>query len=81
MLGVNKGSPVADLLREIPEGSVLEGVAFTVAVSLTFCQGGGGNSQGALGALSSLTTEGALAFNELHPQGVPLTQCAEGTMW
>jgi triacylglycerol lipase len=38
----------------------------------------GENPQDALVALSSLTTEGELAFNELHPQGVPLTQCGEG---
>jgi len=79
--GVNKGSPVADLLREIPEDSVLEGVAFAAVEALggiiDFLSGGG-HPQDALGALSSLTTEGALAFNEQHPQGVPLTQCGEG---
>ncbi len=79
--GVNKGSPVADLLRKIPEGSVLEGVAFTAFEALGSIidfLSGGGNPQDALGAISSLTTEGALAFNAQHPQGIPLTACGEG---
>ena len=79
--GVNKGSRTADFLRQIPEGSVLEGLAFSMFEALggviDFLSGGG-FKQDALGAISSLTTEGALAFNELHPQGVPTSECGEG---
>ncbi len=79
--GVNKGSRTADFLRQIPEGSVLEGVAFsmfeTLGTVIDFLSGGG-FKQDALGAISSLTTEGALAFNELHPQGIPTSACGEG---
>jgi len=79
--GVNKGSPVADLLREIPEGSALEGVAFSMVEALGSIidfLSVGGNPQDALGAISSLTTEGSLAFNAQHPQGIPHSACGEG---
>ncbi|MEH6347280.1 MAG: triacylglycerol lipase [Bermanella sp.] len=79
--GVNKGSRTADFLRQIPEGSPLEGVAFAMVEALGTVidfLSGGGYEQDAMGSISSLTTEGALAFNEQHPQGIPTTACGEG---
>ena len=79
--GVNKGSRTADFLRQIPEGSALEGVAFALVESLGTVidfLSGGGYEQDALGSISSLTTAGSLAFNEDHPQGIPVTACGEG---
>jgi len=79
--GVNKGSNTADFLRQIPEGSALEGVALAIFNGLSSVLdflSGGGYTPDALGALSSLTTEGSLAFNSRHPQGIPSTACGEG---
>jgi triacylglycerol lipase len=79
--GVNKGSKTADFLRKIPEGSALEGIALGVVNGISGLLdflSGGGYTPDAMGALSSLTTEGSLAFNELHPQGIPVTACGEG---
>ncbi|MFT7108723.1 MAG: triacylglycerol lipase [Psychrobacter glaciei] len=79
--GANKGSRTADLLRKIPEGSALEGVAFNIVNGLSSVLdfiSGGGYTPDAAGALVSLSTEGAIAFNQLHPQGVPTTACGEG---
>ena len=39
---------------------------------------GGGYDQDAMGAIASLTTKGALAFNAEHPQGIPTSACGEG---
>ena len=79
--GVNKGSNTADFLRQIPEGSALEGLALSIFNGLSSVLdflSGGGYTPDALGALTSLTTEGALAFNARHPQGIPTTACGEG---
>ncbi|WP_396588724.1 esterase/lipase family protein [Bermanella sp. R86510] len=79
--GVNKGSNTADFLRKIPEGSALEGLALSIVngfSSVLDFLSGGGYTPDALGALTSLTTEGALAFNAQHPQGVPTSACGEG---
>jgi len=79
--GVNKGSNTADFLRQIPEGSVLEGLALSIFNGLSSVLdflSGGGYTPDALGGLSSLTTEGSLAFNAQHPQGIPATACGEG---
>lgn len=79
--GVNKGSNTADFVRKIPEGSILEGAAlaiFNTLSSVLDFLSGGGYTPDALGALTSLTTEGALAFNERHPQGIPTSACGEG---
>ncbi len=79
--GVNKGSNTADFLRQIPEGSALEGLALSVVNSfssiLDFLSGGG-YTPDALGALTSLSTAGSLAFNAQHPQGIPTSACGEG---
>ena len=79
--GVNKGSNAADFLRQIPEGSALEGLALSIFnsfSSLLDFLSGGGYTPDALGALTALTTEGALAFNAQHPQGIPTSACGEG---
>lgn len=79
--GVNKGSNTADFIRKIPEGSALEGLALSIfngLASVLDFLAGGGYTPDALGALSSLTTEGSLAFNAQHPQGIPETACGEG---
>lgn len=79
--GVNKGSNTADFLRQIPEGSALEGIALSLVNGLSSVLdflSGGGYTPDALGALTSLSTAGSLAFNERHPQGIPTTACGEG---
>ena len=79
--GVNKGSNTADFVRKIPEGSaaetVLAGIVNGFASVLDFLSGGG-YDQDVLASLGSLTTEGSLAFNAEHPQGIPTTACGEG---
>lgn len=81
--GVNKGSAVADLLRQtIPEGSPAEDLAVKLADGLVtlinLLSGGSGLEQDALASLEALTTEGSLAFNQLYPEGIPDTACGEG---
>ncbi|EAR57624.1 putative lactonizing lipase [Photobacterium sp. SKA34] len=81
--GVNKGSKVADLVRNtIPEDSVSETIAVELSKALTtligILSGGLDLPQDGLGALKALTTKGALTFNELYPEGVPLSSCGDG---
>ena len=81
--GVNKGSKVADLVRNtIPEDSVSETIAVELSKALTtligILSGGLDLPQDGLGALEALTTKGALTFNELYPEGVPLSSCGDG---
>lgn len=81
--GVNKGSKVADLVRNtIPEDSVSETIAVELSKALTtligILSGGLDLPQDGLGALKALTTKGALTFNKLYPEGVPLSSCGDG---
>ncbi len=81
--GVNKGSRVADLVRNtIPEDSVSEAVAVELARALTtivgVLSGGSDLPQDGLSSLQALTTEGSLAFNERYPEGVPQSACGDG---
>lgn len=81
--GVNKGSKVADLVRNtIPEDSVSEKIAVELSKALTtligILSGGLDLPQDGLGALKALTTKGALTFNKLYPEGVPLSSCGDG---
>lgn len=84
--GVNFGSPVADVVRQglIP-GSKLEGIAKTAFDAfgrlIALLSGNRHLPQDALGALESLTTEGALAFNQKYPEGLPAEQCQQGPMY
>lgn len=83
--GVNWGSRVADIVRgTVPEGSISESVTAAAANALGaligFFSGDGSLPQASLASLSSLTTEGALAFNQQYPEGMPDTYCGQGDM-
>lgn len=83
--GVNFGSPVADIVRQgLTPGSTLEGaakVAFDAFGSLIALLSGNNQlPQNALGALQSLTTDGAYAFNQKYPEGLPASQCQQGPL-
>jgi triacylglycerol lipase len=74
--GVNKGSPIADVVRRVLRpGSPSEyfaAAATTSFVSLiNFGSGGYGLPQNAVKMLDSLTTAGSLDFKRRFPQGVP----------
>jgi len=80
--GVNKGAPVADILRgavapgsfsETVLGSIVNGVGSTIAFL-----SGDRNAQVSTAALDSMTTAGAAKFNAAHPEGVPTSACGEG---
>lgn len=80
--GVNKGAPVADILRgavapgsfsEAVLGSIVNGVGSTIAFL-----SGDKNAQVSTAALDSMTTAGAAKFNAKHPEGVPTSACGEG---
>jgi len=80
--GVNKGAPVADILRgavapgsfsEAVLGSIVNGVGGTIAFL-----SGDKNAQVSTAALDSMTTAGAAKFNAAHPEGVPTSACGEG---
>lgn len=80
--GVNKGSPVADFVRSTaPRDSASEALLIALYESLAgvidFMSGGDFDQDG-LAMLTALTTEGALAFNQQHPQGIPTSDCGEG---
>mgnify|MGYP000330177222 FL=1 len=80
--GVNKGSRVADFVRSTaPRDSAGEALLLALYNSLAGAidfMSGGQYSQDGLAMLTALTTEGALAFNAQHPQGVPTSDCGEG---
>jgi triacylglycerol lipase len=76
------GSKVADGLRTVaPPGSILEttlaGFVNALSIFIEFLSGDG-DPQNALGALASLNSAGAAAFNTRHPQGKPTTSCGQG---
>ena len=76
------GSAVADAISAgTPPGSVTESLlaGLTDALgSLIDFLSGSIHPQDSLGALASLNTEGAAAFNAVHPQGLPSTPCGQG---
>lgn len=79
--GANKGSPVADLIVSVPEGTFARSVVSAFGKGLAEflnALSGGDYEQDFLAAMSSLTTEGAITFNAAHPQGVPISRCGEG---
>ncbi len=81
--GVNKGSPVADILLGIaPPNSISRAVIGSVASGLgsliSLLSGSPTLPQNALAAANSLSTAGSAAFNAKHPEGVPVTACGEG---
>ncbi|CAN7375349.1 triacylglycerol lipase [Pseudoduganella sp. LjRoot289] len=75
--GVNKGSKVADILI-----GAVPGVTYDIANALggliSLLSGSPTLPQSSRAAAESLSTEGTLAFNARHPQGVPATACGEG---
>ncbi|MBB1420350.1 triacylglycerol lipase [Pseudoalteromonas sp. SG43-7] len=84
--GVNFGSPVADVVRQgLTPGSKLEGIAKTAFDAfgglIALLSDNSQLPQDALGALESLTTEGALAFNQKYQEGLPAEQCQQGPMY
>jgi triacylglycerol lipase len=78
----NTGSPVADAVGVVlPPGSPLRPlVAGFINALSTFLGLLSGNTdpQNSLGALASLSSSGAAAFNARHPQGRPTTSCGSG---
>lgn len=81
--GVNKGSNVADWLRDTAsEGSTTEAILVplieAVGTVIDFVSGNSGNEQDALASLGSMTTEGSNVFNALYPAGIPDSACGEG---
>ncbi len=79
----HKGSDVADLIRQIPEGSAGEtfvaGLTNAMGALINFLSGSSSTApQDSLGSLESLNSEGAARFNAKYPQGVPTSECGEG---
>lgn len=76
------GSKVADALATtLPEGSPLRPLVagFVDALSVLIeTLSGDADPQNALGALASLSSSGAAAFNARHPQGLPTYRCGQG---
>lgn len=69
------GSPVADLIKDSPlEGSVVA-IGNAVGALLAGLSGDPSQQRNAMGALESLNTQGALAFNASHPQGLRSGSC------
>ena len=79
----HKGSDTADFIRQIPPGSageaIVAGIVNGLGALINFLSGSSSTSpQNALGALESLNSEGAAAFNAKYPQGIPTSACGEG---
>ncbi|WP_250656923.1 esterase/lipase family protein [Alkalimarinus coralli] len=69
------GSATADLLKDSPlEGPALA-IGNAVGALLAALSGDTSQQQNAMGSLESLNTEGALAFNQDHPQGLRQGSC------
>ncbi len=79
----HKGSATADFIRQVPPGSagetLLAGIVNGLGGLINFLSGSASTSpQNALGALESLNSQGAAAFNAKYPQGLPTSACGEG---
>ncbi|MWV12733.1 alpha/beta fold hydrolase [Pseudomonas sp. R-28-1W-6] len=79
----HKGSDTADFIRQIPPGSageaIVAGIVNGLGALINFLSGSSSTSpQNALGALESLNSEGAAAFNAKYPQAIPTSACGEG---
>lgn len=84
--GVNWGSPVADVARNVvPPGSFSESVITAVADAfVNIVEALSGSPQlptNSINALESLTTQGSLAFNARYPEGVPSSFCGQGKQY
>lgn len=81
--GVNKGTPVADLILNVaPPNSLARSTVVTVVNALgtiiDVLSGNAGAKQNSLGAAESMSTAGAAKFNLAHPEGIPTSACGEG---
>ena len=81
--GVNKGSPVADILLGVaPPNSIsrsaLTSVTNGLADLISFLSGAPNLPQNSIAAAQSLSTAGTAAFNAAHPEGVPTSACGSG---
>lgn len=78
----HQGSAVADLIRSVPPGSPLEGLAAQVGNALMGMMttlAGNDYDDDVLGQLNTLTTAGVADFNRRFPAGVPTAACGEGS--
>ncbi len=71
--GLNATLPPSSPLRPLVAGFIN---AFSTVIAAL--SGSAGDAQNALGALASLSTSGAAAFNARHPQGRPSSACGQG---
>lgn len=69
------GSPVADILKDSPLQGPALAIGNAVGALIAALSGDSGQQQNAMGALASLNTAGAQAFNAQHPQGVRQGSC------
>ncbi|HEX8955860.1 MAG TPA: triacylglycerol lipase [Burkholderiaceae bacterium] len=81
--GVNKGSPVADILLGVAPPNSLSRAALTsvtngLADLISFLSGAPNLPQNSIAAAQSLSTAGTATFNAAHPEGVPTTACGSG---
>ncbi|MEY4561442.1 MAG: hypothetical protein RLZZ618_719 [Pseudomonadota bacterium] len=79
--GMVKGSLIADGLGQTdgtPLGDVLASVFEAIGKLSAYGHGDPSLPQSAVGALHSMTTAGANAFNMRHPAGVPTSACGQG---
>ncbi len=82
--GVNYASPVADAINGFasyigPKGTAFIGSLVSAFGSIeSFLAGGSLSQQDALGALASMSTPGANAFNARFPAGLPSANCGQG---
>ncbi|KRW61971.1 lipase family alpha/beta hydrolase [Pseudomonas sp. TTU2014-080ASC] len=81
--GVNKGSALADYLKENPENPVARATIVALAEGLgalidVLSADGKFHKQDGLASLAALSTEGSLKFNSRFPDGIPKTDCGEG---
>ncbi len=82
--GVNKGSPVADILTKVaPPGSISNAAITSVTNGFAsfvnfMSNGGSGLTQNSNAALLSMNTPGSAKFNKAHPEGLPTGACGEG---
>jgi triacylglycerol lipase len=76
----HKGAALADYLGSLPPSEQqLDAALFNAIGQLIDSAAGGSPSvQDAWGAMQSLSTAGATAFNTSYPQGVPTTACGSG---
>ncbi|MGI2000703.1 esterase/lipase family protein [Shewanella frigidimarina] len=81
--GVNWGSRVADLARGIiPVNSNTEYLAQQginlLAGIISGISGNNGLPTDSIAAMTSLTTQGSIAFNQAYPEGIPSQYCGQG---